>query len=766
MTLQRDDIDFGRSRAILLGTSRYDAGFGNQPMPAAANSLRSMRAILQDLCGWPPDRIVELVDQSTRDVVLQQIVPLIHEATDVLLLYYVGHGQLLQGNDLGLALTDTREEAKLRASTSLRLKDLRPEIEDNCDARVKLLILDCCCSGIATKYAQGPEDMAMKVGAAAQLEGHGAYTWTACGHSQDTYFEPGDTGLTYFTRHFTETVKDGIPGKGERLRVREIHDDIRRRFKETPLLGTPVKPEPTLSFRGKDDTFGFAPNAAQRWLHPEYEADGRDRRPFSRPRPVLTPSRSALLIANGNVEDDLFAPLAGVVDEIDRMRAVLADAEVGGFKVTVLLDMTADVVRRATEDFLEASDRDSLALIHLSGHGFRGPGGNYFYAARDTRTSRALSTAVNIDWLLNAMDSCQAREQILIIDTAHAGAFAHGRAPLGKTDRVVLTSAPANGPAYSNAFTTGLAEALEDGHADEDGDGFVSVEDAFEYARDYVAHHGYAQSPQRWIFGAEGRIWLARSPRRRPQEVREYQQPRRVPIVPGSGGLDPRRCVRVMVSSAESTSRVGSGYLISNRMILTAASTVSTPWADAQAKAEFVYPVPRKVLAMPVFVSSAIDVAVLRVLDGEEIETVTAPRYGRLEHGVLACQTLGFPRFKLRPIEPGDSAGHQGFARDSHLASGSVSAWSNLRSGTLSVHVAPPGDMAESESPWSGMSGAAVWVEDALVGMITSHHRQDGLGTLTATRIDRWYDLLEPDELIQLHELIGLPRNVAELAPL
>lgn len=761
MTLQRDDIDFGRSRAILLSTSRYDAGFGNQPMPAAANSLRSMRAVLQDSCGWPADRIVELVDQSTRDVVLQQIVPLIHEATEVLLLYYVGHGQLLQGNDLGLALTDTREEAKLRASTSLRLKDLRPEIEENCDAQVKLLILDCCCSGIATKYAQGPEDMAMKFGAAAELEGEGTYTWTACGHSQDTYFEPGDTGLTYFTRFLTETVQDGIPGKGQRLRVREIHDEIRRRFRETPLRGAPVKPEPTLSFRGKDDAFGFAPNAAQRWLHPEYEPDGRGRRPFSRPRPVLAPSRSALLIANGNVEDDLFTPLTDVANQIKRMRAVLADLEVGGFTVTVLLDETADVIRRATEDFLEVSNRDALALIHLLGHGFRDPGGSLFYAAKDTRTSRTLSTAVNIDWLLSAMDSCQAREQILILDTAYAGAFARGRAHLGTTDRVVLAGTSATGMAYSNAFTAGLVEALEEGHADEDGDGFVSVEDVFEYARDHIVHHGYAQSPQRWIFGATSKIWLARSPQRRPQETNQHQQPRNVhddAIAPGSGGLDPGRCVRVMVHDGDSLSRVGSGYLISNRMILTTASTVSTTSAGTVA-VEFVYPAPKKVLATLAFVSGSIDVAVLCVLDGEEVEAVAAPRYGRLEHGVMACQTLGFPRFKLRPAE-------QGLTRDSHLASGSVSAWSNLRSGTLSVHVAPPGDMSENESPWSGMSGAAVWVEDVLVGMITEHYKQDGLGTLTATRIDRWYQLLGADELIQLHALIGLPQNVVELTPL
>jgi hypothetical protein len=53
--------DYSRSRAILIGCSRYrDREF--LPLQAAANSLSGFYEILTDrsLCGWPADRVTVL----------------------------------------------------------------------------------------------------------------------------------------------------------------------------------------------------------------------------------------------------------------------------------------------------------------------------------------------------------------------------------------------------------------------------------------------------------------------------------------------------------------------------------------------------------------------------------------------------------------------------------------------------------------------------------------------------------------------------------
>jgi DivIVA domain-containing protein len=260
--LPRDCVDFSTSRAILVGTAKYSVGFGKAAMPAAANSLAAMRTALTGLCGWPEARITQFADQGVSDGLLQKIAPLIHSATDVLLFYYVGHGQLLVGNDLGLALTDTSEEPRLRLSTSLRLSHLRQELEHNCDARIRIIILDCCCAGIAVKYSQGGANLAEQVHQAASLDGEGTYTWTACGHAQDAFYEPGASGKTYFTRFLTETVRDGVTGRAEGLTIAAVHREVTRRFRAAEIEGAPVKPEPKLLFRGAVDEFVFAENVA------------------------------------------------------------------------------------------------------------------------------------------------------------------------------------------------------------------------------------------------------------------------------------------------------------------------------------------------------------------------------------------------------------------------------------------------------------------------------------------------------------------------
>ena len=53
---------------------------------------------------------------------------------------------------------------------------------------------------------------------------------------------------------------------------------------------------------------------------------------------------------------------------------------------------------------------------------------------------------------------------------------------------------------------------MRTGAADTDHDGHVSVDDAYAYVFDQVQAVGAAQTPQRWLYGAEGKILLARNP--------------------------------------------------------------------------------------------------------------------------------------------------------------------------------------------------------------------------------------------------------------
>ncbi|MFY4720890.1 effector-associated domain 2-containing protein [Streptomyces sp. LaBMicrA B280] len=232
---------------------------------------------------------------------------------------------------------------------------------------------------------------------------------------------------------------------------------------------------------------------------------------------------------------------------------------------------------------------------------------------------------------------------------------------------------------------------------------------------------------------------------------------------PGEEGLDAARVAEVLV--AGTPGRRGSGYRVGDGHVLTAAHVVAGTSAvrvrfDADLPGEWSAP------ARVVLSAAAADVALLEIEDVPADRTgVDPPRYAAVPDAdvMLPFSAMGFPRFKLR--ESGGEGGGgdtPGRYRDSCHVTGTVSVLSNRREGTLELAVAaPPADPEPHRSPWEGMSGALVWWSGAVIGVVSAHHRADGLGRLAARRVERWYESLSAADLERLGRYAGLPSRVA-----
>ncbi|NJP46474.1 serine protease [Actinacidiphila epipremni] len=227
-------------------------------------------------------------------------------------------------------------------------------------------------------------------------------------------------------------------------------------------------------------------------------------------------------------------------------------------------------------------------------------------------------------------------------------------------------------------------------------------------------------------------------------------------------GLDPDRVAEVIVEgSEEAIGRRGSGYLVRAGVVLTAAHVVR---GQEAVRVRFKADRPGEWTAGATVAWSelSLDVAVLVIARTDRPEERVAPvRYARVggRDGGLPCTAMGFPRHKIRQ-DPPDAAGSPAtsFYRDSAHVLAVASPWSNLREGTLSLRVrAPDHDPDPSASPWEGMSGAAVWSNGYVIGLILRHHATDGPGELAAGRVDRWYAELSEARLHELAAFIGLP---------
>jgi len=242
--------------------------------------------------------------------------------------------------------------------------------------------------------------------------------------------------------------------------------------------------------------------------------------------------RLALIVATSAYEDDGLAQLVSPAHDAAALAGVLADPAIGGFEVTSVLDAPAGQISQTIEDFAAERDRGDLLLLYLSCHGLKDEQGRLYFAARDTRRDRLRSTAVPAGFVNDVLFDCRSRRKVLLLDCCYSGAFARGLSvkadpSVHTSDHfdarglVVLTASDATqyafegdnlvGRATPSIFTSSVTRGLQTGAADIDGDGLVSVDDMYEYARRQLAEQPRLQTPRKWEFDVSGRIVLARS---------------------------------------------------------------------------------------------------------------------------------------------------------------------------------------------------------------------------------------------------------------
>lgn len=244
--------------------------------------------------------------------------------------------------------------------------------------------------------------------------------------------------------------------------------------------------------------------------------------------------RAALIIATSSYQDPELRQLRAPAHDVDDLAGVLGDPRIGAFTVTRVIDQDERQVRREIDVFLSGRGIGDLVVVYLSCHGLLDRRGRLYFAAADTVKSQLGSTGILSAWLLDQLDDCRARRQVLILDCCFSGAFARGSKGVADLDlerrlaghsrgRAVLTASRAgeysfqglalpNTDMAGSVFTAGLVEGLRSGDADGGGDGYVSVDEAYDYAYNYVRSIGAGRTPQRWIYGGEGAIVVALSP--------------------------------------------------------------------------------------------------------------------------------------------------------------------------------------------------------------------------------------------------------------
>jgi len=246
--------------------------------------------------------------------------------------------------------------------------------------------------------------------------------------------------------------------------------------------------------------------------------------------------RLALIVASSEFSDETLQQLVAPGQDAADLARVLEDSRIGGFdQVKVLANRPSYEVRREIEAFFANRKRDDLLLVYFSGHGVKDDDGRLYLATTDTRRGLFRSTAVPAAFVNETMTASRSRRQVLILDCCHSGAFARGMVAKGGESvdihdrfegrgRVVLTASNATQYAFQgdeiiiigagsrSVFTHHLVRGLETGLADLDGDGWVSLDELYDYVYERVTDETPQQTPGKWAFDLRGDIIIARSP--------------------------------------------------------------------------------------------------------------------------------------------------------------------------------------------------------------------------------------------------------------
>jgi hypothetical protein len=209
----------GSSRAVLIGASTFQSA-ELTAIPAVSNNLEALRDALTDAAHGLLDSEHCLVEGIDAPASLPSVGAALsrasREATDLLLVYYAGHGLLDNDGSLHLGLEDT--EPRNVGYSGIPVARIKQDL-GQARARARVLILDCCFSGQAIAAMSTPQGLV-----AGQLNFTGTYTLTSSSANTPSHAPPGSRH-TAFTAALLRALAEPTPLSLDEI-YQQVHADL------------------------------------------------------------------------------------------------------------------------------------------------------------------------------------------------------------------------------------------------------------------------------------------------------------------------------------------------------------------------------------------------------------------------------------------------------------------------------------------------------------------------------------------------------------
>ncbi|MFI8347217.1 caspase family protein [Streptomyces sp. NPDC085596] len=249
--------EVGRSRAVLFGVHDFDE---LPSLDGVRHNVSALSDLLtsDDVGALAPEDCTVVPADGTQQHLLDSIHDAAREATDLLLIYYAGHGHF-GGHDRAFLLA-TRGSSAQRPYHSVKYSDIR-DLVSRSPAQRKVVVIDCCFSGraLAMSDEQAPTQLDVEI--------TGACVLTSAAETERSLCLPEGS---VFTVELATLLRDGLRGelsggrRGEHLpdlTMTDVFNALHTRLQDRTVEGLRV-PQPRMSTRDLGHQIVIARNRA------------------------------------------------------------------------------------------------------------------------------------------------------------------------------------------------------------------------------------------------------------------------------------------------------------------------------------------------------------------------------------------------------------------------------------------------------------------------------------------------------------------------
>ncbi len=242
-------------------------------------------------------------------------------------------------------------------------------------------------------------------------------------------------------------------------------------------------------------------------------------------------NKYAVLIGNSQFPDEAdkskLPDLACPEQDVDQLGKVLA-SERGEFTVLPLKNQPSTQIKRELQRTVNKAQQDDLLLFYYSGHGKPNKAGILHLTTYDTVISELETSSIPINHIYDILGTGKCRKIVIILDCCYSGAAGQGfkgavddylqqmnnsRGTYLVTASTELQVAHESAAEGLSLFTKHLIAGLETGDADKDGDGWVDMNELYDYVQSKVMAENPAQQPTKHVKEERGGLIIAKSGR-------------------------------------------------------------------------------------------------------------------------------------------------------------------------------------------------------------------------------------------------------------